>query len=252
MTSQITTIPTPQEAIASVRWEAAEVYSATQMFADVTTDEELAQAQRLVAEIKATIKRADKHRLALVAEPKRALSAIDAAFKDEIKGPLNAERQRIERLAGPYLAEQERQRREAARAAAEAARREAEARAAAERAEREALEAAEREARDEWSAGEAAATARAEHDQRAAEAAAELAAQATAVATRVDAPEGLSVRLVYDYRIEVVDVHRVPAEYLRVDEAAIKRAAKQTPDLRVPGVVIHKEQRMGSTLRGRG
>jgi len=252
MTTEITTIPTPQEAIASVRWEAAEVYSSTQMLADVTTDEELAEAQRLVAEIKAMIKRADKQRLALVAEPKRALSAIDAAFKAEITAPLATERKRIERIAGPYLAEQERKRREAARAAAEAARREAEARAAAERAEREAREAAERAEQDEWSAREQAATARAEHDQRAAEAAAELAAQATAVATRVEAPDGLSVRVVYDYRVEVVDIHRVPAEYLRVDEAAIRRDAKRTPDLRVPGVVIHKEQRMGSTLRGRG
>jgi len=236
----------------------------------INDDETLTRAGGFVLQLRDCAKDCDSRRVAAKAPFLAAGAIIDGFFKGGMSDRLNASAAEITRLQSAYqTAKAERERREAAerarlqreredaerRAAAEAERekRAAEqARIEAERAASAARNQAERAEAQRQAAEAEAARRQAEDRARAAADAAAQAQQQAREATKIEVAPAAAItrtrgdvaltttRQVWKYR--VIDITKVPAAYLQINDAVVRAAIKGKTGVReIPGLEIYDE-----------
>lgn len=243
-------------ALATVEEQVAQAVATAEAL-EVRTPDQATLATEALGRIAKQKRDAERERKELTGPLNDHIKLINGKFKDAV-APLAAADKVIRERLGAYQDEVERLRREEeARLEAERQEREAKARAERERQEREAREKreqAEREAR------EAAAKAKADQDAEAARLADEAKAKADEARTAEQAvaalptfelpkavvPEAPALRSASGsvatrkrWTHEIVDESRIPRQYMKVDEQAIRQAIRDGAR-EIPGVKIEQ------------
>lgn len=192
----------------------------------ITSDEVLARAGDFSRQLSALLQAIDARRVAIKKPVLDAQRTIDGFFKRDLSDPIDAAKAAVGKKADVYVMEK---RREAERRAAEeAARVRAEAQRLAEEAERQ------QSSRLMDAAVEAEA-----------QAAAVEAAPAAAVHVRSDYGTTVGTRR-GPWKVRVVDIAKVPTQYLAVNEPVLLATAKTDPRIDageqpIPGVEFYRE-----------
>ncbi len=185
----------------------------------VTSMETYTAAGDLLKLLKGARNYLDARRKHYVANPTRAIKAVNGFFKTQYFDPIDAAERSIKGLMGPWYAEHERKRQE-------------EARRAALEAERQALEAA---AALEEQGQQAAADAIVDQGIKTAEA-----EEKAAERTPVHGDHGSTTSARRQWKWRLVDLEQVPREFLTVDKVLVQEAIK-TGAREIPGLEIYED-----------